>query len=107
MHLGELEDGVSAEELLLEVLGDNNKEMETAEEVEATMAEDRVTLDRTDNNDNADNGRLNITLPCDNDECQTLEELSRTVFCSIEIEQYFVFFISIDIFGPRNECVRH
>ena len=60
MNLGELEDGVSAEELLLEVLGDNNKEMETAEEVEATMAEDRVMLDRTDNNDNADNPRLNI-----------------------------------------------
>ena len=35
MSLGELEDGVSAEEELLEVLGDNNKEEETAGEVKA------------------------------------------------------------------------
>ena len=40
------------------------------------MVEARVTLDRADNNDNnADNARLNITFSCDNDECQTLEEL--------------------------------
>ena len=37
MSLGELEDGVSAEEQLLEVLGDNNKEEENAEEVKATL----------------------------------------------------------------------
>ena len=35
--LGELEDGVSAEEQLLEVLGDNNKEEENVEEVKATL----------------------------------------------------------------------
>ena len=70
MNLGELEDGVLAEDQLLEVLGDNNKEEEKAEEVEA-----RVMLDRADNNDNADNARLNITFSSDNDECQTLEEL--------------------------------
>ena len=75
MNLGELEDGVSAEDQLLEVLGDNNKEEENAEEVEATMVEARVTLDRADNNHNADNARLNITFSSDNDECQTLEEL--------------------------------
>ena len=41
-----------------------------------TMVEARVTLDRADNNDNnADNARLNITFSCDNDECQTLEDL--------------------------------
>ena len=34
--LGELEDGVSAEEQLLEVLGDNNEE-ENVEEVKATL----------------------------------------------------------------------
>ena len=39
------------------------------------MVEARVTLDRADNNDNTDNARLNITFSCDNDECQTLEEL--------------------------------
>ena len=55
MNFGELEDGVSAEEQLLEVLSYN-------------------TLDRADNKDNADNVRL-IIFPCDNDECQTLEEL--------------------------------
>ena len=59
----------------VEVLGDNNKEKEKAEEVEATMVEARVTLDRADNNHNADNARLNITFSSDNDECQTLEEL--------------------------------
>ena len=76
MNLGKLKDGVSAEDQLLEVLGDNNnKEEESAEEVEATMVEARVTLDRADNNDNADNARLNIIFSCDNDECQTLEEL--------------------------------
>ena len=37
MSLGEPEDGVSAEEQLLEVLGDNNKEEENAEEVKATL----------------------------------------------------------------------
>ena len=59
----------------MEVLGDNNKdEEEDAEEVEATLVEACVTLDRADNNDNADNARLNITSSCDNDECQTLEE---------------------------------
>ena len=35
--LGELEDGVSAKEQLLEVLGDNNKEEENVEEVKATL----------------------------------------------------------------------
>ena len=35
--LGELEDGVSAEEQLLEVRGDNNKEEENVEEVKATL----------------------------------------------------------------------
>ena len=33
MNLGELEDGVSADEQLLEFLGDNNVEEEDAEEV--------------------------------------------------------------------------
>ena len=37
MSLGELEDGVSAKEQLLEVLGDNNKEEEKAEEGKATL----------------------------------------------------------------------
>ena len=74
MSLGELEDGVSAKDQLLEVLGGNNKE-ENTEEVEAIMVEARVTLDRADNNHNADNARLNITFSSDNDECQTLEEL--------------------------------
>ena len=37
MSLGELEDGVSAEKQLLEVLGDNNKEEENVEEVKATL----------------------------------------------------------------------
>ena len=66
MNLGELEDGVSVEDQLLEVLGDNNKEEENAEEVEATMVEARVTLDRADNKNNADNPRPNITFSCDN-----------------------------------------
>ena len=35
----------------------------------------RATLDRADNKDNADNARLNITFSCNNNECQTLEEL--------------------------------
>ena len=74
---GLLKDGVSAEEQLLEVLGDKNKEEENAEEVRATLVECRVTLGRADNKDNADNARLNITFSCDKDEChcQTLEEL--------------------------------
>ena len=75
MNLGELEDGVSAQEQLLEVLSDKNKEEENAEEVQATLVECCVTLDRTNYKDNADNVRLIITFPCDNDECQTLEEL--------------------------------
>ena len=37
MNLGELEDGVSLAEQLLEVLGDNNDEEEDAEEVEDTF----------------------------------------------------------------------
>ena len=37
MNLGELEDGVAVDEQLLEVLGDNNKEEENAEEVKATL----------------------------------------------------------------------
>ena len=37
MNLGELVDGVSTAEQLLEVLGDNNKEEEEAENVEATL----------------------------------------------------------------------
>ena len=75
MNLGELEDRVSAEEQLLEVLGDKNKEEENAGEVQAKLVECRVTLGRADNKDNADNARLNITSSCDNGECQTLEEL--------------------------------
>ena len=71
MNLGELEDRVSAEEQLLEVLGDKNKEEENAGEVQAKLVECRVTLGRADNKDNADNARLNITSSCDNDECQT------------------------------------
>ena len=62
MNLGKLEDGVLAEEQLLEVLGDKNKEEENAEEVQATLVECRVTLGRAENTDNA---RLNITLSCD------------------------------------------
>ena len=49
MNLGEIEYGVSTEEQLLEVLGDNNmeeEEEEDAEELEATLLECRVTLDR-------------------------------------------------------------
>ena len=68
MNLGKLEDGVSAEEQLLEVFGDKNKEEENAEEVPATLVECCVTLDRADNKDNVDNVRL-ITFPCHNDEC--------------------------------------
>ena len=37
MNLGELEYGVSAEEQLLEVLGDKNKEEENAEELQARL----------------------------------------------------------------------
>ena len=37
MDLGELEDGVSTAEQLLEVLGDNNDDEEDAEEVEVTF----------------------------------------------------------------------
>ena len=37
MNLGELKDGVSAKEQVLEVLGDNNKEEENTEEVKATL----------------------------------------------------------------------
>ena len=36
MNLGELKDGVSAEERLLKVLGDKNNEEENTEEVQAT-----------------------------------------------------------------------
>ena len=68
MSLGKLEDGVSAEEQLLEVLGDKNKEEENAEEVKATLVECRFTLDRADYKDNADNTRLNINFSCDNEE---------------------------------------
>ena len=62
MNLGELEDGVSAEEQQLEVLRDKNKEEENAEEVKATWVECSFTLDRADYKDNADNTRLNITF---------------------------------------------
>ena len=72
MNLGELEDGISAEEQLLEVLGDKNKEEENAEEVQATLVECCVTLGRADNTDNAS---LNITFSCDKDESQILEGL--------------------------------
>ena len=61
MNLGELEDGVLAEDQLLEVLSDKNKEEENTEEVQATLAECGVTSGRADNKDNADNARLNIT----------------------------------------------
>ena len=44
MSLGELKDGVLAEEQLLEGLCDKNKEEEKAEEVKATLVECRVTL---------------------------------------------------------------
>ena len=37
MNLGELEDGVSTAEQLLEVLGHNNDDEEDAEEVEVTF----------------------------------------------------------------------
>ena len=37
MSLGKLEDGLWAEEQLLEVLGDNKKEEENAEEMKATL----------------------------------------------------------------------
>ena len=39
--------------------------------------EGRVTLDKADNNVNADKAKLNITFSCDlcSNECQTLEEL--------------------------------
>ena len=37
MNLGELEDGVSTAEQMLEALGDNNEEEEDAETVEATL----------------------------------------------------------------------
>ena len=84
MNLGKLEDGVSTKEQLLEVLGDNNNKEEDAEEeediekTEPTLVEGSVTLDWADNNDNADNAMLNITLSCDLcDKCQTLEELHR------------------------------
>ena len=50
MYLGELEDGVSKEEQLLEVLGDKNKEEENTEEVKDTLVECRDALDRADNN---------------------------------------------------------
>ena len=75
MNLGKLEDGVSAEDQLLEVFGDNNKEEENAENIQATLVECRVMLGREDNNDNAKNARLNITFSCDNYECQSFEEL--------------------------------
>ena len=51
MSLGQLEDGVSAEDQLLKVLGDNNKQEENTEEVDATrastiaMVKARVTLE--------------------------------------------------------------
>ena len=74
MNLDELEDGVSAEEQLLEVLGDKNKEEENAGDVKATLVECSVMIGRADNKDNAESARLIITS-CNNDECQTLEEL--------------------------------
>ena len=40
-----------------------------------TLVECHVKLDRADNKGNANNARLSITFTCDNDECQTLEEL--------------------------------
>ena len=45
--------------------------------MEARLVEGRVTLDRADNNDNADNANHNITFSYDlcNDNCQTLEDL--------------------------------
>ena len=73
MNLDELEDGVSAEEQLLEVLGDKNKEEENAGDVKATLVECSVMIGRADNKDNAESARLIITS-CNNDECQTLEE---------------------------------
>ena len=60
MNLGELKDGVWADEQLLEALGDKNKEEGNAEKVKDTL----VTLDRAHN---ADNARLNISFSCDND----------------------------------------
>ena len=62
MNLGELEDGVSAEEQLLEALGGKNKEEENAEEVQAILVECRVTLDRADTKDNAK--EADSCLPC-------------------------------------------
>ena len=62
MILCELEDGVSAEEQLLEVLGDKNKEEENAEEVQATLVECLVTLDRANTKHHAE--ETDSCLPC-------------------------------------------
>ena len=76
MNLGELEDGALTAEQLWEVLGNNNNEEEEVERRWRLHLVGRVTLDKTDNNNNADNARINITFSCDvcNDECQTVEE---------------------------------
>ena len=53
-----------------------NEGEEDGENVEATLVECRVTLDRADNKDNADNARLNITFSCDlcnNEELEALK----------------------------------
>ena len=52
------------EEQLLEVRGGNNEEEEDEDEVDTTAVEGCVTLDRADNNVNADNARLNIIFSC-------------------------------------------
>ena len=46
MNLGELEDGVSTAEQLLEALGDNNEEEEDAENVAATLHYGLMPIER-------------------------------------------------------------
>ena len=70
------------EEQLLEVRGDNNEEEEDEDELDTTAVEGCVTLDRADNNVNADNAwtmaehhlLLQRLWQCDT-ERQILEEL--------------------------------
>ena len=46
LNLGELEDGVSTAEQLLEALGDNNEEEEDAENVAATLHYGLMPIER-------------------------------------------------------------
>ena len=69
----------------------------------------RVTLDRADNKDNAVNARLNITFSCDNDECQTLEELEahknsqQQCVHREQIEKWLSMLILVVIYRPDIE----